>query len=181
MYDSAAIIKQTAQWVNDVVIGCNFCPFAAKVVKQNAVRYSVVANTDVAIVLQTVLNECVLLDENEAVETTLIIIPNGFDDFMEYLQLVEKSEGVIVNEDYEGVYQIASFHPQYLFAGADESDAANFTNRSPYPMLHLLREESLENALATFPNPESIPEKNIDYARKKGLLYMQALRNACMK
>lgn len=181
MYTSDKIIQHIRQWINDVVIGCNFCPFAARVVKQNAVQYTVVEDVDESLILQTILDECLRLDENDAIETTLIIIPNGYDKFIEYLNLVEKAELIIVNEDYEGVYQVASFHPHYLFAGARENDAENYTNRSPYPMLHLLREDSLASALKNFPDPESIPEKNIQYAKQKGLMYMQALRAACMK
>jgi hypothetical protein len=83
-------------------------------------------------------------------------------------------------EGYEGTYQLASFHPDYCFEGEDKNDAANYTNRSVYPMLHLLREDSITKALALYKNPELIPEHNIQLAREKGLLYMQMLRAACL-
>jgi hypothetical protein len=93
---------------------------------------------------------------------------------------VKKSEKLLIKENYDGVYQIASFHPDYCFAGEDENDPANYTNRSIYPMLHILREESLTKALSLYPNPELIPQKNIDFARQKGLQYMQILRATCL-
>ena len=98
---------------------------------------------------------------------------------MRYLDLVEMAEDLIEEEDYEGVYQVASFHPDYLFAGSDSEDPANYTNRSPYPMLHLLREESIEKALEHYSgDPDEIPERNIRFAREKGLAYMKRLFNS---
>jgi hypothetical protein len=86
----------------------------------------------------------------------------------------------LIKNGYEGVYQVASFHPLYLFAGSDEKDAANYTNRSVYPMLHLLRESSIDKALESYIDPENIPVRNIEFARKKGLVYMKMLRDTCM-
>ena len=120
------------------------------------------------------------LDENESVETTFIIFPNDHAHFLDYLDITERAEDFLAKENYEGIYQLASFHPQYCFAGSSEDDAANYTNRSPYPMLHILREDSITNALESFTNPENIPETNIDFARKKGLHYMQLLRQECI-
>lgn len=172
-------IQHTINWVKSVVVGLNFCPFAAKVVIQNSIRYVVVQPKDINETLATLQAEIELLDQDKAIETTLVIFPDNYLDFQEYLSLVKKTEKLISKLDYDGIYQIASFHPEYCFASSDEDDAANFTNRSPYPMLHLLREESLSRALATFKNPESIPERNINLAREKGLKYMQVLRAAC--
>lgn len=179
MESNEKIIAQTQKWINDVVIGLNFCPFAAKEVKQNKVHYEVVVDTEAEICLEVFLQACAQLDTNEAIETTLIILPNGYDDFETYLDLVDYAETLLEQHDYEGIYQVASFHPEYKFADSEENDPANFTNRSPYPMLHLLREESVEQAIARYPNHEDIPQRNIDLARQKGLQYMQALRDAC--
>ena len=99
---------------------------------------------------------------------------------MQYLDLVDKGERLLVKENYEGIYQLASFHPLYLFAGSNENDAANYTNRSPYPMLHILREDSITKALENFDDPDSIPEKNIDFAKTKGLEYMKMLAASCI-
>jgi len=126
-------------------------------------------------VLEALVKELYYLDENEDIETTFIILPNNFGDFTTYLNLVDIAEKLMEKEDYEGVYQLASFHPQYCFAGEHINDAANYTNRSPYPMLHILREESITTALENFPAPYSIPERNIAFARGKGLAYMQGL------
>lgn len=174
------IIEQTTKWIKSVVIDCNFCPFAAKAMIQQSVRYVVLEEASVEIALEKLAEELQFLDNAPEIETTLIIFPNNFSDFEEYLDLVELSEELNEDLDYEGVYQIASFHPNYCFEGADEDDAANYTNRSIYPMLHLLREESLTKVLAHFPDPEGIPERNIAFAQQKGLKYMQLLRAACL-
>jgi hypothetical protein len=95
--------------------------------------------------------------------------------------LAEQAEKMLAKNDYEGVYQIASFHPDYLFEGSLDSDAANYTNRSIYPMLHILREESIEKAIEKFADPDGIPQRNIQFAQNKGLTYMKLLREQCME
>ena len=120
------------------------------------------------------------LDGDGERETSFLLFANDFASFTEYLQLVKNAEQLLVQLNYEGIYQLASFHPDYCFAGSDENDPANYTNRSPYPMLHILREESITKALENFPDPESIPENNVQYARQKGLRYMQLLRAGCL-
>jgi uncharacterized protein len=174
------IIEQTNKWIKSVVIDCNFCPFAAKALLKKTVRYVIKENVDIKETLIALKEELEYLDTDNEVETSFIILPTDFLEFDDYLELVNKAEKFINKEGYEGVYQIASFHPDYCFAGEDENDAANFTNRSIYPMLHILREESLTKALSLYPNPELIPENNIHFARKKGLQYMQLLRAACI-
>jgi len=169
------IIQQTKNWINSVVIGCNFCPFAAKEMRQNTIRYSIEASDDLLLCLETFLKECKLLDNDSTIETTLLILPNATPAFDDYLQLVDLAEKLITEQDYEGVYQVASFHPQYLFAGSTEKDASNYTNRSIYPMLHLLREESIERALEKYPDPAQIPERNIKFTQEMGLEYMKSL------
>lgn len=174
------IIEQTKKWVRDVVIGCNFCPFASKVVKENRLHYTVETASDLAVCLENLLNECIRLDKDETIETTLIIFPNSFGSFEDYLDLVELGEKLLAQNEYEGIYQLASFHPLYRFADTPGDDPANYTNRSVYPMLHLLREESIEEAIANFPDPDSIPERNINFARQKGLAAMKLLRDNCL-
>jgi hypothetical protein len=177
----SSIIAQTTQWINSVVIGCNFCPFAAKAVLRKSIRYVVLPEVTLESSLEAVMEELRYLDRAEDIETTLIIFPNHFADFEEYLDLAELAEDLSVEQDYEGVYQIASFHPDYCFAEAEANDPANYTNRSPYPMLHLLREDSITKALDHFIDPEGIPERNIAFAQEKGLKYMQMLRAACLE
>lgn len=130
--------------------------------------------------LDQLLKELRLLDTDPAVETTFLIYPVGFGRFRDYLNFVQKAEQLNSAKGYDGVYQLATFHPEYCFAGSEMDDPANFTNRSIYPMLHLLREASVSKVLAHFPDPENIPQKNIDFARNKGLQYMQWLRNGCL-
>jgi len=176
----AEVILQTETWIKKVVIDCHFCPFAAAPVKQQSVRYVVGNQLDLQHVLEMVLAECVFLDEHDATETTFIILPDSFPDFMKYLDVVADAEDAMAAAGYEGIYQLAGFHPLYLFAGSDEQDAANYTNRSIFPMLHLLREASIDKALENYATPEKIPENNIDFARKKGLVYMKMLRDSVM-
>jgi len=174
------IIEQTKKWITEVVIGCNFCPFAAKEIKQNTVHYQVETSAEKADCLKAFLQECSRLDDEGNIATTLLILPNAFQQFDDYLDLVADAEALLKENDYEGVYQVASFHPQYIFGGAPVNDAANYTNRSIYPMLHLLREEQITEALERYPHPENIPNNNINFAREKGVRYMKMLRDACL-
>ncbi len=180
MFTGQQVIEQTKKWILDVVIGCNFCPFAAKVVKQQAVHYQVEQSSDDEICLDAFSNEMTRLDNDESIETSFLIFPNAFAEFDDYLRLVSEAEDLLVENGYEGIYQVASFHPLYLFANSGEKDAANYTNRSVYPMLHLLREASIDKALEHYSQPEDIPERNIGFAREKGLVYMKMLRDRCL-
>jgi len=174
------IISQTKDWIKSVVIGCNFCPFAARPMLKNSIRYVVLPDSTTETILTTLAYEWQLLDETAEVETTLIILPDHFDDFDRYLDLVELAEELLASRGYEGVYQIASFHPQYLFAESYEEDPANYTNRSVYPMIHMLRESSLTEALDHYPDAGRIPQQNIEFANRKGLPYMKALLASCL-
>jgi len=175
---SEQIIDKTKKWILDVVIGYNLCPFAANVVKKQAVFYEVETSEDLNKCLDSFTKEIERLDNNKMIETSLLIFPNAFERFDDYLRLVTVAEKILKKKKYEGIYQVASFHPLYLFAGSDENDAANYTNRSIYPMLQLLREESIDKALENYNDPESIPERNINFAREKGLVYMKMLRDS---
>ncbi|MBL7738427.1 MAG: DUF1415 domain-containing protein [Chitinophagaceae bacterium] len=181
MNSTELIIEQTKKWITDVVIACNFCPFAAREVKQNRVYYAVELSSDPGACLHSFLQECRRLDDNAGIETSLLIMPNAVPLFETYLDMVAAAEKLLEKNKYEGIYQVASFHPLYRFDGTPANDAANYTNRSPYPMLHLLREESIEKALEKYNDPEEIPERNIAFAREKGPVYMQMLLDACMK
>jgi len=173
-------IEATKKWIRDVVIGCNFCPFASKPVKVNTVRYQIDESQQLDQCLEVFINECKVLDQEELIETTLIIYPNQFGDFNDYLDFLSLAEQLIRSQKYTGIYQVASFHPAYCFAGEDPSDASNYTNRSPFPMLHLLREARLEEALDKFPHADQIPENNIRFTRTKGAAYMKMLVDACL-
>ena len=171
-------IEQTQQWIETIVVGLNFCPFAKRELRKNAVRYVLNVSGDAQDTLEQLIAECEFLDTHPETETTLLILPNGFDDFLHYLGLTELAEDLLAEQGYEGVYQVASFHPEYCFADADADDAANYTNRSPFPMLHLLREASLDIAIDNFPDIDSIPETNMQKARSLGAEFFKAILGA---
>jgi hypothetical protein len=175
------IIAQTKKWIIDVAVGCNFCPFAGREVKRDTIAYEVLDKASMVTALQAFEAAMKTLDVRAEIETLFLLFPQGFERFAGYLKLVSGAEQVIKRKAYEGVYQVASFHPQYLFAGSLPNDPANYTNRSPYPMLQLLREESVSKAIASYPDTHKIPERNIAFAKQKGLAYMQALFAASMK
>lgn len=173
--DTATIIAQTKKWIIDVVVGCGFCPFAAKEIKRDSIHYEVLPQADKASALKAMMLMLQQLDADKKIETALLIMPEGFKSFDIYLQLIDMADTLLAKEKYEGIYQIASFHPRYLFAGSDDSDAANYTNRSPYPMLHFLREESVSKAVDGYPGIDEVPGKNIRFANEKGRSYMEKL------
>lgn len=172
---SEVIIAQTKKWILDVVIGCNFCPFAAGEVKRDSISYEVAADNQPKTTLQKLSAAFVRMDSDASVETLLLILPNGFASFAGYLKLVASAEALLKRSGYEGIYQLASFHPDYLFAGSKPTDAANYTNRSPYPVLQILRESSVSRAVDSYPDTLKIPERNVAFARQKGLDAMKAL------
>jgi len=177
--DGTLVVAQTKMWLEKVIAGFDFCPFAARELKHDRIRYSVIPSGEVFECLQSLLSECRLLDENLSIETTLLVFPCGFDDFKGFLALLDLAEKLLLDQAYEGTYQLASFHPLYCFANSTEEDAANYTNRSPYPMLHLLREDSVAKALITFSHPEKIPQRNVEFARALGKEKMKAMLAAC--
>ena len=169
------VTHATQNWIEKIVIGLNFCPFAAKPFKEKTIHYRVEESSTLQTALQALVRECIRLEEDNNVETSFIIFPNNFLDFEDYLTLVSLSEQLLEKEGYEGICQVASFHPAYLFAGSNDADPANYTNRSPFPMLHLLREVSIGLAIKKQVNDFSIPEKNIAKAKELGLDYFKRL------
>src|SRR6185503_16769066 len=115
MHTTEQVIAQTKKWITDVVIGCNFCPFAAREVKRNSVHYIVETGIDISVCLHTFIAECKRLDDDTATGTSFIIYTNAFENFYDYLDLVSLAEALLEREGYEGIYQVASFHPQYCF------------------------------------------------------------------
>lgn len=165
---------QTQAWIHKVVVGLNFCPFAQRVLRQDSIHYEVRKTCSQSVFLA----ECQRLDDEPEISTSFLIL-TGALTFEDYLDLVNQSQEWLEEADYEGVYQLASFHPDYCFAGSDPDDAANYTNRSPFPMLHLLREQAVSDALDVYPDAEAIPDKNIACAQGHGLQYMQDLLQSC--
>jgi hypothetical protein len=168
------VINATKLWLDNIIIALNFCPFAKKEFVNNTIHYQVCHDIKMAPALENLILACEHLTQHNHIETSLLIFDKGFVNFDNYLDLVDMANQLIVDSGYEGVYQVASFHPHYCFEGEDPQDAANYTNRSPYPMLHLIREDSLEKVLALHPDPESIPHANIELARNKGSDFFKA-------
>ena len=178
------IISATQAWLNTFIIAFNICPFARREQQRGSIRYSVERSDKLENALQTLIAECVYLDAHPETETTLLIFPETFKGFEDYLDMLEIAEQLLLDQSYEGIYQLASFHPDYRFEtdlSEDEEDPANYTNRSPYPMLHIIRETSIERAIANYPDPENIPTRNIKLTRELGLKKLQALLAACYK
>ena len=177
--NSDVIVARVVKWITDIVVGLNFCPFASKPLKSNLILYHVEPASTLKSALESFISVCNKLDEDQEKDTAIIILSNGFSSFDEYLKLLDLCEQLLQKEGYEGIYQVASFHPDYIFQGSNEEDPSNYTNRSPYPLLHILREEQLEKVLLKYPNPEHIPEHNIALTQKLGLSYLKGLLNAC--
>jgi hypothetical protein len=151
------------QWLDEVVIGLNLCPFAARPVRAGKVRVVVSEAHDELELLTDLQTELQRLDETspDQLETTLIAIPQMLADFFDYNDFLEHVDTLLDKFEWSGQYQVASFHPHYQFADTQPEDPGNFTNRAPYPLLHLLREDSVEAALDSHPDPDGIPEENI--------------------
>lgn len=160
----SSVHHQIDQWLDNVVIGLNLCPFAAKPKRLNQIHIDIFDGTDEAALdraFLTALDELQSMEPQER-ETTLLVIPNTLTSFEDYMLYLQQAQWLLQRAGLEGTLQIASFHPHYQFDGTEPSDKENLTNRSPYPILHLIREASLEDVLAKYPDPESIPQNNID-------------------
>ncbi len=179
MTSSKSIIQQTRCWLDTVVIGQNICPFARKERDAGRIRFIVESSGRIETALQNLIYEGQFLEQNSDTETTLFILENLAEDFNDYLDLLELANQLLIAQGYEGILQLASFHPDYCFADSEQDDPANYTNRSPWPMLHIIREASLEQALQNYPNPELIPQRNIELCRNLGLEGMQKMLNDC--
>ena len=158
------IHQKVQQWLENVVIGLNLCPFAAKPNRNKQIQIFISeANSEDAL-LEEIYQQLQKLDTTpvDELETTLVVTPHLFDDFGDYNQYLDLIDALVFQMGYQGTYQIASFHPDYCFHGTHPEDAENLTNRSPYPIFHLIREESMEKVLKHYPDPEGIPERNIE-------------------
>jgi hypothetical protein len=176
----AEAIETTRQWVETHIIADNLCPFAAREVARNSIQYAVIPGAGLERCLQALGDELLNLDANRDAETTLVIFKDGFRDFDAYLELLDYAEALLEMQGYEGIYQLASFHPDYVFEDTEEDDAANYTNRSPFPMLHLLRESSVEAAINAYSGDvEEVPARNEALMRERGVEQLVARLKAC--
>jgi hypothetical protein len=164
------VVAATRIWLERAVIGLNLCPFAKSVHVKNQIRYAVSAARTPEDLLADLVAELRLLHASDPAEidTTLLVHPRVLGDFLDYNDFLELADAAVAGEGLEGEIQVASFHPQYQFAGTLAEDMENCSNRSPHPMLHLLREASIERAVAAFPDAGTIFEKNIETLRRLG-------------
>ena len=171
------VITATREWIEKAVIGLNLCPFAKSVYVKNQVRIVVSSARHIDGFLEDLDRELDHLAEvdPEVTDTTLLIHPTLFPDFLDFNDVHQIADEAVVEHDLEGVIQIASFHPQYQFEGTEPDDITNYTNRAPFPTLHLIREESLDRAVEAFPDAEMIYERNMETLRKLGLAGWLAL------
>lgn len=168
--DSATITDHTRQWLEKAVIGLNLCPFAKAPHVKNLVRISVSQARHLDGFLEDLDRELQLLGDTPAdeLETTLLVHPTLFPDFDTFNQMLDIADAAVVDNGLEGIVQIAPFHPDFQFEGTDSDDIGNYTNRSPYPTLHLIREDSIAKAAQAFPDASAIFERNIALLEKMG-------------
>lgn len=170
-------IKHTLAWIQSMVIGLNLCPFAKREINNNTARIETSSATVIDDALADFMMEVEYLQVNPETGTTVLIYPHILSDFYEYLDFVDLANDLLAQAGYKGTYQIATFHPDYCFQGVKTDDVTNYTNRSPYPMLHLLREEMLDKAISYYGDTEVIPENNMRCLRELGLVEVKNVWN----
>jgi uncharacterized protein len=168
--EAASVIDRTRDWLVRAVIGLNLCPFAKAVHVKQQIRYVVTQADTTEALTQSLREELALLRDAdpEQIDTTLLIHPGVLGDFLDYNDFLDVADDLLLEMDLEGVIQVASFHPDYQFADSDPDDIENYSNRAPYPTLHLLRESSIERAVEAFPEAADIYEANMDTLRRLG-------------
>jgi hypothetical protein len=181
MAERTTIIQQTRNWVKDVVVGLNLCPFAAPVLKQNSLHIEICDSEQEEQLLEAVLQQLDFLQSRpeQQVATSLLVFSKALADFDDYLMILDAANELLLHVQLDGVIQIASFHPDYCFDGAGVDDVSNYTNRSPWPMLHFIREAQISRLLSQYPNPEQIPDHNIRCLQAMGLTEIKALLKRC--
>lgn len=181
MSNHQQIIVQTQCWLDSIIIEHNLCPFAKKERDRGSIHFCVDDSSKIDEALEHLLLECAQLERQADIETTLFIFAQICQGFEEFLDVLDIANQLLISQGYEGTFQLASFHPDYLFADSFQDDPANYTNRSPYPMLHIIREASLEKALQNYPHPELIPERNMAFCRAMGIEKMREMLAHCRK
>jgi hypothetical protein len=181
--NTSTIIARTRHWVKQVVVELNLCPFARKPYEGEQVRYVVSKAAQPVVLLEDLNAELEHLRETDEknVETTILILPCVLQDFLDYNDFLGMVDDLLDEGGYTGEFQVASFHPDYQFAGTHADDAENYTNRSPYPMLHLLRSSGMARAIDGYARPDKIPERNIRTMEKLGAEHMRELLSECMQ
>ena len=177
MDERQTVIEDTAHWLNAAVIGLNLCPFAKAVQVKGQVRYQVCLSSNPQDLLQQLRDELLWLAQAdpEVTETTLLMAPHALPDFLAFNDFLSDCDALLRDLGLEGELQIADFHPRYQFAGTQPQDPENFTNRAPYPTLHLLRETSIDRAVQAYPQADVIYERNVDLLNEMGVAGWQSL------
>lgn len=163
-------ITSTRNWVEKMVIGLNLCPFAKLPFSQGQIHFQLIEDESMErqlLVFWKEIERLISTEKNE-ISNSLLIFPDSFPDFSDYLDFYDLCEKLLAGQGKDTEFQLASFHPNYLFDGVGEQDASNYTNRSPYPMIHVLRSEEVEEAIASHPNIESVPKRNVELLRELG-------------
>jgi len=175
------VVKSVERWLTSVVIGLNLCPFADREYRSGKVRFKESAATIEEDLVKDLVVEMSLLTKRPEVETTLLIHPHVLKDFETFNQFLGFAESLLEAMHLDGVYQVASFHPDYQFSETEVNDVENYTNRSPYPILHILREDSLERAIKSHSDTKKIPDHNIRLMRSLGADHMASLLRQCQQ
>lgn len=168
------IIHQTKAWLHQLVIGQNLCPFAVQPYRRDRIGFDVVPPLALPAHEERLLAACRRVsDPDQPVETILLIYPEEWRTFADYLAFAERLDQVLDNSGWRGDIQLATFHPDYLFGGEDPGDASHYTNRAPHPMIHVLSEAQIEEAITHYPDPENIPVRNVARLRDIGIDRLQ--------
>jgi hypothetical protein len=169
--EAESIIAATQHWLEKAVIGLNLCPFAKAVHVKKQIRYVVSAATTPEALLEELMNELRMLQDADPdkIDTTLLIHPGVFADFLDFNDFQDTVDIAVAEPEFNDEFQVVSLHPQYQFAGTAPEDIENYTNRSPYPTLHLLREASVDRAVDAFPDADQIVDNNVETLKKLGI------------
>ena len=173
------VVRSVRLWVETLVVGMNLCPFAGREMVKDRVRFASTTSVTEEQLLVALQAELELMNTDPSVETTLLIHSGVLQDFYDYNRFLSYADSLLVEMGLEGIYQIASFHPDYQFDGTKPDDAENYTNRSPYPMLHIIREASLERVIADY-QVDQIPVRNIALMNRLGQDKLQVLLRSCL-
>jgi hypothetical protein len=173
--DAVDAESRVKNWITECVIGLNLCPFARKEFDQGNIRFKVSAAHSSEELLTSLTSEFELLESNREIETSILIVSDHLADFLDYCDFIDLANSLLFELNFEGRYQIAGFHPEYQFADTQAGDAENYTNRSPYPLLHILRESSIENAVKNHPDATNIPATNIERMKVIGAKKLREL------
>ena len=173
--NSNEYIEAVRFWLESFVVELNLCPFAKRELVKDRIRFATTSAESLEALLTELLMEMQLLENNPEIETTLLIHPNVMQEFADYNQFLDLVDALIEQEGYMGMFQVASFHPNYQFADTAIDAAENYSNRSPYPLLHILREASVEREIASYPDIDEIPQRNISLLRELGVAKLKTL------